>query len=219
MRKLEKELLDIMFGNNKEITIEKGNVKITTMCQSTLKTVLMCAKYDENEFAALIHSLIALEQIGELFCDDDNRANADNNGIVKALRKFLPHLDDRQQQGIKHLRHSLAHNFGLSTNKYKYILTNSEDITSLIRKPKQEWNGNFTYKSIIDAANTKLTDDTSFIVYVSNLIHQVQNIYETLKQKHQKDELHFVGNNKQRASQTDLARIACTYFVYNFNNE
>ena len=112
----EKELIECILG------IRNNH----SQRQSTLQLALRNAKLNEsidNNFACLLFYLIALEQIGNLFC----KSNSYNNEIIKALETFSDiKFDKCELQGIKHLRHSLAHNYSLAIvdkNKcYKFIL-------------------------------------------------------------------------------------------------
>ena len=249
-RPLEKELLDIIFG-------EKTNVKLWNKeidCQSTIRTALQDAQFNSRfakKFVSLILHLIALEQIGDLFCPEEKGGY--NYGIAKALKTFMPKLNPRERQGSTNLRHALAHNFGLSfinndqieyyntqNNKkikageqpeydlnetnYKYILHfakeyKKDDKTEtypLIKQPDIEWNGEFRHTELRQVADSKLNSTDSFEICVPLLIEKIKEVYEILKQKHQKGELHFAsksGNNI--ITDNELCEIAFKYFVYN----
>ena len=68
--------------------------------------------YNSFLFTSLLNYLILLDQIGIIFGETSN-----SNGIVSALDTFSK-LPKRKKTIIKELRNSLAHNFGLTSNKY-----------------------------------------------------------------------------------------------------
>ncbi len=231
-RPLEKELLDIIFGEKVQVSF--GNAGKD--CYSTIRASLQQARLNERfgqAFVSLILHLIALEQIGELFCKDV--INKDNNGIAKALNSFVPKLEEREIQGIKHLRHALAHNFGLAIidtihknqnaknvtynpneDNYKYILHFKKGNYPMVKKPSNEWDGEFNYISINDVGKEKLSMTNSFVISIPRLVKKIDNIFERLKQKHQKGKLHFVSKSGNAfVTDKELCEIAFKYFVYN----
>lgn len=246
-QQFEKELLDIIFDNNKEVSV--GPKKV--LCKSTLLFGLQNAKFNnrfDKAVVSLILHLIALEQIGNLFCKQ--QPNMDDNGIVKALAEFEPNLfNPRERQGIKHLRHALAHNFGLACNdkdqktfyqrenkhrnkrgestmldenetNYKYILHFNKENHPIITPPYNDWDGEFKCYSLKDIINKKLNSTTSFQICVPLLIDKVVEIFNKLKEKHQKGELHFVSpNGNDNINNEDLCEIAFKYFIYDYEEE
>ncbi len=244
----EKELLDVIFGKTKQMTIVRNGKETNVECQSSIRSAFQNAKFIGNldkTIAALTLRLIALEQIGDLFCISDE--NSYNYGIAKAVKTFMPELDLRERQGVVHLRHSLAHNFGRACidenqleyytkeNKklgkkgeqpkynfdecnYKYILHfKKEDNDMMIKKPYREWDGKFRYHCLIDVASAKLNSVDSFEVCVPLLIERIDGIYNDLKKKHQANELHFVSKSGNgRVTNEELCEIAFKYFIFNF---
>ncbi len=244
----EKELLDVIFGKTKQMTIFRNGIETIVECQSTIKTAFQNAKYIgylDKTIAALTLRLIALEQIGDLFCVSEEDTH--KNGIAKAVKTFMPELSLREIQGVVHLRHSLAHNFGRAcidekqveyyTNEnkklekkgeqpkynldecnYKYILHFERDNNNpMIRQPYREWNGNFQYDNLIDVASAKLNSMDSFEVCVPLLIEKIDGIFNDLKKKHRANELHFVSKSGNSClTNEELSEIAFKYFIFNF---
>ena len=233
-RDFEKQLLDVMFSKKKRIS-NSYNHKV--QCESTLRSVIQNIKFVSKfnkDFVALTLSLIALEQIGTLFCKG---CQPTEYGVTKAAREFMNISDERTLQGITHLRHALAHNFGLAIVddikkakyiekngdskydpkinefNYKYLIHHSERNPNIIRRPSVDWDGDFTNYGLDDVANTKLSIHNSFEVFVPSLIEKVKEIYEALQNRHKKGELHFVGKGND-TTEEELVAIAYEYFVY-----
>ena len=241
----EKKLLDVIFGKAEQITIVRNGIETNVECQSTIRTAFQTARFSGNLIASLTLRLIALEQIGDLFCITEEDTH--KNGIAKAVKTYMPELSLRARQGVVHLRHSLAHNFGRAcidekqieyyTNEnkklekkgeqpkynldecnYKYILHfERENNNPMIRQPYQEWNGNFQYGNLIDVASAKLNSIDSFEVSVPLLIEKIDGIFKDLKEKHNANELHFVSKSGNSClTNEELSEIAFKYFIFNF---
>jgi len=114
---------------------------------------------DEGDiFISLMLYLNCLEQIGDLFCPKDN--NADNNGIMKAIRTFSKdNLSEKEIEAIKCLRHALSHNFGLVRSKcspfHKFSIAYQNSDSHIIQLPQIPWNKDYSDKS--ERSNTKIS--------------------------------------------------------------
>jgi len=218
----EKELIDSLLVLNRHQ-------------QSTIQLALENANLNQgigNDFVNLLLHLIALEQIGNLFCESDS----ETNGIVKAIKTFSSvKFSKRALQGIKHLRHSLAHNYGLAiidsyeskaTRNYKFLLHHFENTTCseddakcyiITPEPKHEWNGKLANSDYYHAYGCKMDAQTSFRIFVPSLIRLADRIIkEILPMKHRVGELHFVRDNKSKnmSDEEFFGQIAYKYFIY-----
>ena len=196
--------------------------------RSTIYSAFMTA--NENEFSnplvSLLLYLIGMEQIGELFIEDKKKENGisyDNNGIVKVFRHFHPSINSRQLQAIKHLRHSLAHNYGLlciDKDENNRCLNENKQRTKAGQKP-QKLTGYYRYildfKTTSDELIEVIETDTEFTdykVYVSSLIKGIKNIYRKLKNLYYNGNLTFVRKEGQgNLSKEELNQIRQTYFA------
>ncbi|EHO68661.1 hypothetical protein [Segatella maculosa] len=141
---------------------------------------------DEAElFSALLLYLNALEQIGTLFCKEEEV----ENGIKKAISAFCPKtFGEDETKAIKNLRNSLAHNFGLvnynqrnkkPTEKFTICFDDKEEI--IVELPKRKWEGSFKDKS----------DDAQCKIYVFPLIRMIEQIISKVKKQYKNDTLSF----------------------------
>lgn len=223
-QKKENELIECLLGLNASYP----------MRHSTIQLALRNATFNQdfgNDFVSLLLHLIALEQVGNLFCN----AQDDSNGIVKAIQTFSKvKFSERELQGIKHLRHSLAHNYGLAIisknekNKdeqnYKFVLhhfagiaTSDRNASNYIIPPEQEWDGILADCDFERAYECKMNIHNSFRIFVPSLIELADEILnEILPDKYRKGKLHFVRDKKsQKLSDEEfLGQIAYKYFVY-----
>ena len=170
-------------------------------------------------FVSLLLYLIGLEQIGDLFFDDI--AKKDNNGIIKVFRKFYSNLEPRQLQGIKHLRHSLAHDYGLmcvdtEENKRCEKENKKREKQGLLLQPLT---GFYHYTLDFTTENNPFIivsseADTHFDVYVRSFIKQVFNIRKIMSDLYFNDELHFVtkSGEKKNLTNDELLNIHEKYF-------
>ncbi len=150
--------------------------------EPTSEGVVSRPTYEEADvLVATLLYLIALEQIGELFVDHQSGSGYDPNGIAKALYKYSVLKDDQNGSkadkidAIKHLRHSLAHNFGLASDKqskkYKYILTFNNENKYIIKLPNNNWNGDYS----------DISDETSTKIHQINLIKEIERIISAIQ--------------------------------------
>ena len=131
---------------------------------------------DESFFAGIVMYLIALDSIGCLFGKKGNKKNS----IKRALDQFSS-LSDGEISALVDLRNTLAHNFGLATekehnngnkkSKHKYTLAFSDDAEA-IKLPETEWDGVFTNK---DSSSSTVIGVKSFCNLVESII---ANVYE-----------------------------------------
>jgi len=224
-QKKENELIECLLGLNESYP----------MRHSTIQFALQNATFNQdfgNDFISLLLHLIALEQVGNLFCE----AQDDSNGIVKAIQTFSKvKFSERELQGIKHLRHSLAHNYGLAivdskepkeTRNYKFVLHHFTSTSTTKREPnhyiippepEHEWDGILANSDFESAYECKMNVQTSFRIFVPSFIELADKILkETLPDKFRKGKLHFVRDkNSQKLSDEEfLGQIAYKYFVY-----
>src|SRR5690606_30073254 len=89
------------------------------------------------------------------------------------------------------LRNSLAHRFGLATEKNpktkparKFILS-IERNTDIILNPTTDWNGDFSDK----------TDRNSTTVCIIDLVELIEAVYLKIKEEHEKGNLDLVVND------------------------
>ena len=150
--------------------------------EPTSEGVVSRPTYEEADvLVAILLYLIALEQIGELFIEPQSGNGNDPNGIAEALYKYSVLKDDENGSkadkidAIKHLRHSLAHNFGLASDKqsqkYKYKLTFDNENKYIIKLSDKKWNGDCTVKS----------DETSTKIHPINLIKEIERIISAIQ--------------------------------------
>ncbi|MFC2358434.1 hypothetical protein [Porphyromonas endodontalis] len=143
---------------------------------------------DEAEiFCGLLLYLNVLEQIGTLFCKDEN----ETNGIKKAIKAFSTKKFNKLEiKAIKDLRNSLAHNFGLvgydtknkkPTMKFTICIYFSDEIQTIVELPKPEWDGSFSDKS----------DETQCKIYAFPLFNLVEEVIEEVKKQYKSDKLQF----------------------------
>ena len=146
--------------------------------RSNIYMALRTARENEQyrPFVSLLLYLISFEQIGDLFIEDSEDKDADNNGIIKVFRYFRPELTPEQLQGIKHLRHSLAHNYGLELrNNYKYTINIVETNSNIITIPN--------------------ANNDTYVLYFRSFIKVVEAILVKLQELSCKEELKFIGKN------------------------
>ena len=211
MENTERELIELILG-----------IRSDDLRKSTLQEALRNGMVNNElryDFVSLLLHLIALEQVGNLFCSPKNKS--DKNGIVRALEEFFPKkFEKRELEGLKHLRHSLAHNYGLfiidsrediQKRNYKYLLFYYED-DCVIKKPDNEFDGVCKYDFV---KRDKMNAQTSFQVYVPSLINLVRKIiYEVLPDKYGKGELKFYRKDPTLSEQEFFGHIATKYFTY-----
>lgn len=197
--------------------------------RSTLNSALCAAQEIEasKPIISLLLYLIGMEQLGELFCEDKKKENDiiyDNNGIVKIFRKFCPKLSSRQLQGIKHLRHSLAHNYGLvcideDENK-RCAKENQKRLDKGLHPLKLTGYYNYILNfenmsdDIIDIIDTK-DKFIDYKVYVRSLIKKVKEIVKSLRNLYY-DDYNFSFVRKEETgqlSEEELDKIRHKYFA------
>jgi hypothetical protein len=157
--------------------------------------------YHSFQFTGLINYLIFLEQIGSIFKPKECPTSLKSNGISNALNYFSTLKDESKINGIVSLRNSLAHRFGLATEKNpktkparKFTL-NFDRNKDIISNPTTEWNGDFSDK----------TDSTSTNVFIINLIELIEGVYLKIKEEHANGNLELIlkdGMNELKARYT-----------------
>lgn len=142
--------------------------------------------YHSFQYVGLINYLILLEQLGSIF-SPKQESICSSNGISCALKDFSELKDKLKVSAIVALRHSLTHKFGLATEKkkkdrkelqHKFILS-IERNSKIVEIPSNPWDGNFSDKS----------DGTSTTIFIKDLEELVENIYQTIKTKLDRNEL------------------------------
>jgi len=141
--------------------------------------------YHSFQYVGLINYLILLEQLGSIF-SPKQKSICSSNGISCALTDFSELKDKLKVSAIVALRHSLTHKFGLATEKkkdrkelqHKFILS-IERNAKIVEIPSIPWDGNFSYKS----------NGTSTTIFIKDLEELVENIYQTIKAKLDRNEL------------------------------
>jgi hypothetical protein len=145
------------------------------------------------QFLGLISYLIFLEQLGSIFRPRDKETTLKKNDIFCALTYFAePELGEIEKNSIRALRNSLAHKFGLATEKKplngfkaKFSLCYDRN-GKVIGIPSPGWEGSFLDK----------TDETSTIVYVYDLIDLIERIYKKAVEENNKGNLELILADK-----------------------
>lgn len=167
-----------LFGCNLETgKYEKQELNETNFTDGT---------YHSFQFSGLINYLIFLEQIGSIFRPKNPiSALTKSNGIYCALKYFSELSCDTKIGAIVSLRNSLAHKFGLATEKNpkskpprKFILS-SERNQDVVNLPIKDWDGVFSDKS----------DTTSTTIYIIDLVNEIEKVYKQLKEENSKNNL------------------------------
>lgn len=166
---------DIMSG--KAACIDDMSVNVVMNNQSQKYCL-----YHESFFAGIALYLIALDSIGCLF-DIKETASSRNNGIKRTLELFSS-MDKALQSAVVDLRNTLAHNFGLATEKiykgspkkkkHKYIIDFS-DSAEAIKVPTIEWDGDYDNK---DDSSSTLIGLYSFCNLVEDVISKVYQYHK-----------------------------------------
>lgn len=132
------------------------------------------------QFAGLINYLIFLEQIGSIFKPINQEAptgKGRGNGIYRTL-SYYTNLNDKKKKSVVALRNSLTHKFGLATEskpnsgfpaRFSLSISRNDEIIE-IPKEGSCWKGDFSNKS----------DDCLTIVYIIDLLDQIENIYQNI---------------------------------------
>ena len=130
--------------------------------------------YLSFQYSGLISYLIFLEQIGSIF-RPSQAATIKKTAIFKAL-KYFGQLPEEKINAIVGLRNSVAHKFGLATEKapkslapQKFTLSWERNST-IVQLPPTPWSGNFSDKS----------NSSSTIVYLHNLRDMIEDIFHTI---------------------------------------
>jgi hypothetical protein len=141
--------------------------------------------YHSFQFTGLINYLIFLEQIGSIFRPKNLPNYSKSNGISDALTHFSTFRDKSKLTGIVSLRNSLAHKFGLATERYpktkpprKFTLSIERNV-EIISNPPTEWNGDFSDKS----------ENTSTTVFIIDLVELIEDVYSKIKDEHENGNL------------------------------
>lgn len=197
--------------------------------KSTLNSALCTAREIETSkpVISLLLYLIGMEQLGELFCEDKKKEKNivyDNNGIVKVFRKYCPRFSSRQLQGIKHLRHSLAHNYGLVCIDEEENKRCEKENQKLLENGLQPLKPTGYYNFILDFEN--LSDDIiditetkdkfiDYKVYVRSLINKAKDIIKSFCNLYYEDyDFSFVKREGAvRLSEEELDKIRHKYFA------
>ena len=131
--------------------------------------------YQSFQFTGLINYLILLEQFGSIFKPKNQLKIKEKNGIFCSL-KYYSSLSIDQIETIRSLRNSLAHKFGLATEKKqnkkpprKFIIS-IEHNPEIVKLPKIDWAGVFTDKS----------QQSSTTIHIINLITLIESIYQQM---------------------------------------
>jgi len=160
------------YGNNEKYDVEskKSSGYIPELYESCLNPNNSFGT-DDTLICGLIHYLILLDLIGNVFCSK-------KNAIHKALEEFSSIFDKKEQDAIYALRCCLAHNYGLTNknennqgrqHKFTLLLNDEEE---MIKFPETSWKGDYTNK-----------DETmSTQIDVCKLIDAIEEAYQNLKE-------------------------------------
>jgi len=143
--------------------------------------------YHSFQYTGLINYLILLEQLGGIFKPINKDKIEQTNGIFCSL-KYFTNLEENKIKAIKALRNSLAHKFGLATEKspgikppMKFIIS-IERNNEVIKLPNEDWNGDFTDKTL----------ETSTTIYLIDLIELVEKVFFKIIKEHQDNNLELI---------------------------
>ena len=141
---------------------------------------------DEKMMIGLTMYLILLDLIGCLFKRNDKSVDCRNctNGIKIALVLFS-NLENEEIKAICDLRNSLAHNFGLATERrtdkkrkekkeHKFTLSFTND-DPIIKLPTKEWNNK--YGDTEDDSSSTVIGVYAFCNEVENIVKELIKVY------------------------------------------
>ena len=142
--------------------------------------------YYSFQFSGLISYLILLEQIGSIFKPTHEPAIKETS-IYKAL-KYLSNIDPTKINSIVALRNSMAHKFGLATEKKphkmspeKFTLSIERNV-KIVQPPTVSWDGVFSNKS----------EDNNTLVYIHDLIDLIEGVFQKLLTEHKNGNIQVV---------------------------
>lgn len=161
----------------------------------------MSGTYHSFQFSGLINYLIFLEQIGSIFRPRNPQEFKETNGIFCALKHFSSLKEDSKINAIVSLRNSLAHKFGLATEKNpknkpprKFTISIKRN-SGIVQLPEHDWNGSFSDKA----------DETSTTVFIIDLVTLIESVYEKVVEENEIDNLDILlhdGMNELRSRYT-----------------
>lgn len=145
---------------------------------------------EELFFSGIVMYLIVLDSIGCIF-EQVGEKPFQGNGIKKALKMFSS-LTVEEIDACIDLRNTLAHNFGLATEKknvngkqkikrHKFSLDFSETGTA-IKLPKKDWDGEYG-KSSKDESSSTIIGVSAFCDLVESIIGKLYDNYDSGKLK------------------------------------
>ena len=144
--------------------------------------------YHSFQFTGLVNYLIFLEQIGSIFEPINTTIKSSvskSNAIYYSLKYFSSLTDENKINAIVSLRNSMAHKFGLATEKNprnkpprKFILSNVRN-SEVVNLPAIDWNGEFTDKS----------DMTSTTIFIIDLVEIIEEVYKKVKTENDNNKL------------------------------
>jgi hypothetical protein len=135
--------------------------------------------YYSGLFTGLINYLIFLEQLGRIYkIIKGEEISNHTNEIAFILTKFTG-LNESEIFAIRALRNSLAHKYGLATQKenkvgliHKFTIS-IESNKDVVKLPLVAWSGDFSDKN----------EQTNTTIYVVDLIDLIEKVYSNLKEE------------------------------------
>lgn len=130
---------------------------------------------EDTAFTGLLTYLILIDQIGSIFTKSMPRKR-DNNGFKEAIKTFSTITCEEDIDAIYQLRCSLAHSFGLVSNKrknkneHRKFSLSFVKTSPIVRHPITEWESNYADKS----------DDTSTIIGVYALCDEIEYMIQNI---------------------------------------
>jgi hypothetical protein len=142
--------------------------------------------YYSFQFSGLISYLILLEQVGSIFKPTQELATKEMP-IKKAL-KYFSDIDPAKIDSIVALRNSMAHKFGLATEKKPHKMTpqkftlSIERNVNIVQLPIVPWDGIFSNKS----------EDSHTLIYIHDLIDLIEGVFQKLLTEHKNGNIEVV---------------------------
>lgn len=187
--------------------VDLGNAKgIRDMELDVLMKDDVTTYWLDNEFffSGLAMYLIAIDCIGCLFDNTTVLSGEKDRSICRALESFSS-LDKARIEAVNDLRNTLAHNFGLATEKmlpkgnpkkykHKFTLSFSDDAEA-IKMPTTEWDGDYDNKE----------ETTSTIIGVAAFCELMESIIANVYECNKKGQLKLrISENEAKARFTVL---------------
>lgn len=155
--------------------------------------------FDEEIFTGLVMYLILLDQIGCIFAKVGIVLQKKESGVKYALKCFS-NFSNKEREAIYALRCTLAHNFGLTTEKanpkpHKFILSFDVD-SKAVTLPTEKWDADYSDKS----------DGISTVIGVYALCDEIESVVDNVYDYYEQGKLQLQSDKKEICSRFTLIR-------------